>query len=151
MGRIVVRASVDAPRETVFDRLADVERVPEYSTLTRAVTYVSPGPVGRGTRWRENSPLGPVPTTCEWTIEDYDRPDRLVLGGTSTFVDARVVIDLDDTDGTTRIRQVTDHRFLPALGPVGRFLDDLAFEWMLARAQCENMRSFRRMVEAEAG
>lgn len=149
MGRITVRTTIEAPAEAVFDRLADLERMPEYSTLTRAVSTITPGPVRRGTRWTEANPVGPILTTGEWTVRDYDRPTRLGFEGTSAFVDARVGFDLEAVDGRTRLEQVTEFEFLSRLGPVGPVLERRAFTPVLAKQQRRSMLRFKRLVETE--
>ena len=145
MGRITVRTTIDAPPEIVFGRLADIERMAEYSTLTRAVSYITPGPVREGTRWAEDNPIGPIRTTGEWVVEEYERPNRLVFTGAATFVTVRVVLEVEGDDGKTRVEQVTDYEFLPPLSPLGRLLDDLVFKRVLANGQRENRLRFKRM------
>lgn len=149
MGRTTLRTAVDASRETAFDRLADIKRMPEYSTLTRDVSAVGPLPVGSGTRWVEDNPIGPVRTRGEGVVEEFDRPDRLVFKGTATFVDSRVAFEFEDQNGATRIEQATDYEFLPQPGPVGRLLDELAFKRVLTAGERESMLNFKRAVERD--
>lgn len=149
MGRITLRTTIDASPEVVFDALADIERMPEYSTLTKGLAYITPGPVQTGTYWREENPIGAIPTTGDWWVEEFDRPDRFVFEGEASFVNARVVFDVEDRAGRSYVEQVTTYEFLPQLGPLGRFLDRLAFKRVLAQGQRESMENFKRMVEAE--
>ena len=149
MGRITLRTTIDSSPEVVFDALADIERMPEYSTLTKGLAYITPGQVGEGTYWREENPIGPIPTTGDWWVEEFDRPDRFVFAGEASFVNARVVFDLGGRNGKTDVEQVTTYEFLPQLGPLGRFLDRLVFRHVLAQGQRESLENFKRMVEVE--
>lgn len=113
MGRIVLRTTIDAPLEVVFELLTDIERVPEYSTLTEELTCLTPGPIRENTRWGESNPIGPIPTTGEWRVQEFDPPEHFVFAGEASFVDARVAFDLMDWDGKTHVEQVTTYEFPP--------------------------------------
>ncbi|MDY6764529.1 MAG: SRPBCC family protein [Halobacteria archaeon] len=149
MTRIRMDMTVDAPRDEVWELLTDIERMPEYSTLTEEVTYISEGPVGEGTVWEEANPIGSIPTTGYWRVVEFDPPSHFVFDGDASFVNADVTFDLEDQNGKTELRQVTTYEFLPQLGFVGWLLDRFIFRYVLALGQAESLKNFKEMAESQ--
>ncbi|REJ07367.1 hypothetical protein DY023_03990 [Microbacterium bovistercoris] len=70
---------VEAPIEQVFDRLADIdgygEWMPSRGSLLRRTRLTSPGPVGPGTTYFDETSAGDVPGD----VTEYVRPTAIVF------------------------------------------------------------------------
>ena len=83
MAHIAGELVINRPVDEVFDFVADERNEPRYNPRIRRAEKLSPGPIGRGTRFRaEAVTLGrTVGMTSEYTA--YERPKR--LGRPSTW------------------------------------------------------------------
>jgi hypothetical protein len=77
MARIDGELVINRPVYEVFDFVADERNEPRYNPRIRRAEKLSPGPIGRGTRFRaEAVTLGRATgMTLEYTV--YERPRRL--------------------------------------------------------------------------
>jgi hypothetical protein len=77
MAHIKGEIVISQPVHVVFDFAADERNEPRFNPRMRRVEQISPGPIGRGTRFRaETTSMGrPVEMVIEFTA--YDRPARL--------------------------------------------------------------------------
>jgi len=78
MALFVNSAVIAAPRERVFDYVAERENEREWNPDCMSVEKLSDGPIGVGSRWRaqwKGSPVVEVHTT------EYDRPNHLTNHG----------------------------------------------------------------------
>ncbi len=88
--RIEQSFRVGSDPETLFDYLADPDRLPEWQTTKVAVEAITPGPVGQGSRFRERT-KGPGGREFEQVTEfaEFDRPRKLRV----TIVEGPVPVD----------------------------------------------------------
>jgi hypothetical protein len=87
-GLAIVENAVDIARspEDVFDYCTDLTREPEWNPKAKRVEKVSPGPIGRGTRYEAEFLKG-NPTTIEFVR--FDRPLGWESVGCSRRLDAK--------------------------------------------------------------
>ncbi|HZP15203.1 MAG TPA: SRPBCC family protein [Nocardioides sp.] len=74
MSLFVNSAVIAAPRERVFDYVAERENEREWNPECKSVEKLTDGPIGVGSRWRaqwKGSPVIEVETT------EYDRPNHM--------------------------------------------------------------------------
>ena len=78
--RVAESFLVRSDAETLFDYLADPERLPEWQTTKVAIEPLTPEPVGRGSRFRERT-RGPGGREFDQVTEfaEFDRPRRLAV------------------------------------------------------------------------
>ena len=99
MARIKRELVINRPVPEVFDLVADERNEPRYNPRIRRAEKLSPGPIGRGTRFRaEAVTLG---RTTEMTIQytTYERPRRLA---------SSIHMPAADIAGTLRFDPVAD-------------------------------------------
>jgi uncharacterized protein YndB with AHSA1/START domain len=75
--RIDLATEIAAPPERVFVLLADVMAWPKNIDAIEHVEVLTPGPVGRGTRFRETRRMHGRSATEEMTIDAFDPPHHL--------------------------------------------------------------------------
>jgi Polyketide cyclase / dehydrase and lipid transport len=77
MARIDGAVVIKRPVAEVFDFVADERNEPRYNPGIRRVEKLSPGPIGRGTRFRAEAVTlrRTVGMTIQYTV--YERPRRL--------------------------------------------------------------------------
>ncbi len=72
--RIEVGVEVAAPQAQVFEVFADLGRAAERISGIERVEILTPGPVGRGTRWRETRRMFGKEDTVELAITAFEPP-----------------------------------------------------------------------------
>jgi uncharacterized protein YndB with AHSA1/START domain len=143
MARIEGELVIHRPVHEVFDVVADERNEPRYNPRIRRPEKLSPGPIGRGTRFRaEAATLG---RTTEMTIEytAYERPRRLASSIHMPAADIVGTLRFDPVRNGTRMSWSWDVRphglyrlLTPVIARVGR------------RQEQENWGGLKRLLEA---
>ncbi len=147
MAQVRTTALVEAAPEDVWDVLNDTDRWPEWVTFTEKVTYVSEGPFGEGTLYRERSGPGPFKSESEWRVTEFDPPRRQVHRGDLGIMQVVLTFELDPADGYTRIYQTFDFEVFPQFRPLGWLLERVLIRWQMERGVNRTIRSLKRIVE----
>lgn len=121
MTRIDGEITINRPVDEVFDFVADERNEPRFNPRMRRVELVSPGPVGRGSRFRaEMATMGrATPMTIEFT--GYDRPRRLASRTRLSTMDIDGELTFDPLPVGTRMRwswTLRPHGLLRLAGPL---------------------------------
>lgn len=90
--------------EAVFDFVADERNEPRYNPNVRRAEQITPGEIGRGTRFRaETIQRGrPIPMTIEYTA--YERPHRIAPATHLATMESRGELTFDPVPAGTRMR-----------------------------------------------
>lgn len=80
--------TIARPVEDVFDFVADEHNEPRYNPQMNSVDKLTPGPIGKGTRWSATVNSRGRPLEMELEVTDYDRPRR--LASTTTMAAAQI-------------------------------------------------------------
>ena len=99
-GEIVINRPVDE----VFDFVADARNEPLYNALMLRAEKLTPGPIGIGTRFRDQIALTVGPAAIAIEIIDYERPRRLTESIRLSRMDIRGGLTFDPVPGGTRMR-----------------------------------------------
>jgi hypothetical protein len=104
MARIAGELVINRPVDEVFDFVADEQNEPRYNSRIRRAEKLSPGPIGRGTRFRaEAVTLGrTVGMTIDYTA--YERPRRLGSSIHMAAADILGTLCFDPVPDGTRMR-----------------------------------------------
>jgi len=142
--RIVETFHVDRPREAVFEYLADPSKLGDWQTSSRSVEPLSPGPPGRGSRFRERTKPPGLAREFEQVTEfsEFERPARLrihVIEGPQP-IDGTWSLE-PDQDGT-RVTFMAEGELRGAV----RYLQPLV-KRLIARQFAGYHRNLRRNVE----
>ncbi len=134
---------INRPPETVFDFVADACNEPRYNPHILRAEKISSGPIGPGTRFRnETTSMG---RTTEWTIEitSYERPRRFSSFLRSSAMDIQGEMTFDAVDAGTRMRWSWNLQprgifrfFAPLVSKLGQRLED------------RNWQNMKRYLEA---
>jgi hypothetical protein len=116
-GEIVIGRPVDA----VFDYVVDQRNEPQYNSQMVRAEKITPGPVGKGTRFR--SAVASRGHTAEMLIEctGYDRPKLFATATTMAQADIRYTLRFEPVPAGTRMRwsgQVRPKGAFRLLGPM---------------------------------
>ena len=103
MASIAGELVINRPVDEVFDFVADEQNEPRYNPRIRRAEKLSPGPIGRGTRFRaEAVTLGrTVGMTIEYTA--YERPRRLASSIHMAAADILGTLGFDPVSDGTRM------------------------------------------------
>lgn len=144
MARINGELVLNRPVTEVFDFVADERNEPRYNPGIRRAEKLSPGPIGRGTRFLAEAATGPRTSgmTIEYTA--FERPGRLASSIHMAAADIAGTLRFDPVDGGTRMRWSWELRprglyrlLAPVIGPVGR------------RAERANWARLKRFLEGQ--
>jgi hypothetical protein len=121
MARIDGEIVIDRPVDVVFDYVADQSNEPQYNSRMVRAEKISPGPVGKGTRFR--AAAASMGRTAEMLIEctGYDRPTRLASATTMHQADISYTLTFEPAASGTRMRwsgQVRPKGAFKLLGPL---------------------------------
>jgi uncharacterized protein YndB with AHSA1/START domain len=100
--RIELTVDIACPAEKVFAALTDLEHLPDWQSS--AVSSKPDGPLGVGTRIREQRSLMGRVLDNELEVTAYDPPRRFALEGRSGAVPLSIDHELVENDGKTVLR-----------------------------------------------
>ncbi|WP_338729674.1 SRPBCC family protein [Haladaptatus sp. DJG-WS-42] len=150
MARVESATTIRAPQEYVWELVCDVNRYPEISSaFTERVTYVSDGPVGKGTVYREYGGVGPMKDESEWMITEFAEPTRQIHEGDLGVMQPVLTIELESIGEDTRLFQALDFEMLPQVRPVGRLLEAVFVKRTMQRGLDDTVANVKRIAERE--
>jgi hypothetical protein len=106
------------------------------------------GPYGMGTVYYDYNRLGPFLQTTLWRITAFEPPSHQVHESESTLLPSKMTLNLSPAPEGTRLQMAVEYRFLPQLGPVGRFLEALLMNRMLKQVLKQNQASLNAYLTA---
>lgn len=127
MAHIVGKIRINAPREVVFDTVADSRNEPSFNTAMSQVELLTPGPVGLRTRFRAR-----MRPRMDMVVEltEFDRPNRLGSLTTSSMMETSGTLTFHgDGEATVmawdwQLRPKGWFRLVgPLVGPLGRRME----------------------------
>lgn len=142
---------IAAPRQAVWDLLADPRRHTELGTFVAAVTVLTEGEVREGTVYRERSGPGFMKSESEWTVTRFDPPHELVHTSGDPSMPAEATWTLEEVDvRSTKVTQALDFEMLPRFRPLGRLLEAAFAKRLMERETARMLHDLKRIVEARA-
>jgi hypothetical protein len=134
---------IDRPVDVVFDYVADQSNEPHYNPHMVRAEKITPGPVGKGTRFR--SAVASMGRTAEMLIEytGYDRPMLLASTTTMAQADFNYLLTFEPAAAGTRMRwsgQVRPKGVFRLLGPM--------ISWLGKRQERRIWASMKQHLEA---
>ena len=127
MPHVVGEIVINRPVEQVFDFVADERNEPRFNPKMLTVEKVTPGPVGKGTRFRTQ--VKARQRTAEMSVEftAYDRPRRLTSVSKLSNMEIEGTLTFDPVPEGTRMRWSWDlaprgilRLATPVIGLIGR-------------------------------
>ncbi|GEM_PF-115909 len=110
------RVEIDAPIADVWERLADIERQPDWMTEMKAVHLTTPGPVGVGTRGEATVRILGIAVNDPVEVVEYAPPHRFAIRHDGRFSGSGL-ITLDTLDGGRRTRVEWAETLIPPVLP----------------------------------
>jgi uncharacterized protein YndB with AHSA1/START domain len=152
MGPVSAEIEIDAPRERVFEVIADLARRPSFTDHFLSgfhLTRIESRGVGAGARFQVSSPLRKV--WMDTAIDELEAPHKLVEqghGGRANRIPTTIVWELtDDAGALTKVR--VSHWTEPS-NPLDRGLEVLAANSVSAeRGWREALRRLREQLESD--
>ena len=121
MSKLEREIEINAPREAVYDVLADPDCLGEWVTIMEELEEAPEGDLVPGSHLRQRMKVAGRRFHLDWTVVEADRPSRIVWEGKGPMhTKARAVYELAaNGDGKgTRFSYLNEYR-LPG-GPVGK-------------------------------
>lgn len=105
MHEVTATIDIAAPPEVVWGLLSDPHRYPELAEPTQRMVSVPEGPLRVGAVYREYGGLGPFRAESEWHVTEYEPVRHQVHDGDDGSMRYHLVIDIDPSDGGSRLTQ----------------------------------------------
>jgi hypothetical protein len=102
--RIEGEVVINRPVEEVFDFVADARNEPRYNPRMLRAEKLSPGPIGVGTRFRDEVRSMGRPAAIAIEVIGYERPRRLTNSIHMSTMDVRGGLTFDPVPAGTRMR-----------------------------------------------
>lgn len=141
---------IDAPRERLWALVNDFDRMTDWVTFADELTYLSEGPIGEGTVYREVGGIGPMASESEWEITVFEPPTRQAHVGDLGIMKPELTMTFEEHDGATRFTQELRFRALPRASALGWLLEQLVIKRAMQSGLRETQRNLKRLAEAEA-
>jgi hypothetical protein len=143
MAKIEGEILIGRPVDVVFDYVADQSNEPQYNPQMVRAEKITPGPVGKGTRFR--SAVASRGRTAEMLIEctSYDRPRLFASTTTMAQADISYTLTFEPAAAGTRMRwsgQVRPKGAIRLAGPV--------ITWLGIRQEQRIWTSMKKHLEA---
>ena len=140
---------IEVPRETVFDRLAQPERGPEWTPNLVRVERTSTIEAGPGLETRLIANVGGRHSQGSGRCVAWDPPQRLVLESTlDVGISSTTTVELADSGAGTRVIARVDYT-LPPKG-LGRLVGGLLGETLARKDLRKALANLKQQLEAEA-
>lgn len=147
MTTIVRHIEIDASPGDVFDVLADLDRLPNWSTITVETHDTPSPPLEPGQTFRQTLRVLGRNIEATWRVESVERPSRLMYDATGPHgAKLRMQQRLRDTGGATQVELEIDYE-LPG-GILGDVLDAAYVERRNEREAEHSLHNLKDFVEA---
>ncbi len=123
MASLELSRQIGAPPQKVFEVFTDLTRAAERVRGIQSLEILTPGPVGRGTRFRETRVMFGRKATEEMEVTDYQPPRSFAFGGESCGARITTRFDLRPQGSGT---QLDVHMETEALSFFAKLMSPLA-------------------------
>jgi uncharacterized protein YndB with AHSA1/START domain len=151
MGYAEAETTIQAPIESVWACLNDIDHTPEWVSGLEAAELKTTGSYGVGAEYCDHNRLGPFRQTTLWRVTAFDQPSCQVHESVSSVLPSRMTLSLSPSTEGTRLRMAVEYRFLPRLGLVSRVLEALLMNRMLAGVLKQNQVSLNAYLTRDPG
>ena len=150
MTRFRREIEIDAPRERVYDVLADPTCLGKWVTIQEELEEAPAGDLKEGSTVRQRMKVAGRRFHLSWTVVEADRPERIIWEGRGPLgTKARAVYELSENgDGRTRFSYLNEYS-LPG-GPAGRLAGG-AIARASRREADRTLKRLRDLVESRSG
>lgn len=147
MAHIEHTTEIDAAPEAVFDVLTDLDRLPDWSTVTVSTHDAPPKPLSAGQTFRQTLRVLGRNLDVDWEVKEVQRPNRLAYEATAPGGGRlRMTQQVRQAGDGSRVELDIDYD-LPG-GFVGEWLDEHYAERRNEREVEHSLHNLKELVEA---
>lgn len=139
---------INASPVSVWSFISDVERVPEWATMTEEVLETSNNPLQEGSVYRERSKIGPYASESEWEVTTFRPLEVQVHETDEPAFKAILTMAVAEEDGGTHFNFQADYELMPAFRPVGWLAEELFAARLIEQNFEETVDNVKRMSES---
>ena len=140
---------INAPRETVWSAMNDLDRKKDYVVFVQEVFNVRKLPVAQGTIYQERAKFGPKISISEWMFTEFDAPVRQVQESHSAEMIGKFTGTLQEIDSGTLLLVQMDVTLLPVFRPLGWLLEKLVVERKMKSDIATTLSLLKSLVETD--
>lgn len=148
MTPIAATVYINAPLERVWDFVSDIERAANMIEAIKRIELLTPGPVGKGTRFKETRVMFKKDATEEMEITEWAPPRRYVLECDSCGCHYRSAVSCIAEGDGTRVEMSMEAKPLSAVAKIMALLISRMMAGSMRKAFAKDLNDIKRAVEA---
>lgn len=141
---------VAAPREIVFQHLADFRNAPARVSGIKKVEILTAGPIGKGTRFKETRIMFGKEATETMEVLEFTPPSGYVLGAESCGCRYRSEFRLTSKGAGTDVQMTFEATPLTAFAKVMSFLMRPFMAKMCVKAILKDLDDIKKSIESDS-
>ena len=150
MGYAEAIQTIDAPIETVWDTLNDIDNTHKWVVGLERAEITTAGSYGFGTIYKDFNRIGPMLQVTEWHVTTFEPMSRQVHVSDSAVLPSKMVIVMAARAEGTRVRMSVEYRFLPKWGIVSRIFERLIMNYVLSNVLRQNLGQLNRYLQSQS-
>jgi uncharacterized protein YndB with AHSA1/START domain len=139
---------IDASIESLWDLVSDPPRYPEWVASTDRMIEVPKDGLRQGATYKEYAGFPPFKSESEWRVTVFEPHRRQVHLGDDGTVQMELTIELEPTDGGSRLTQTLDIRPRGMLTVLMVVMWPLVMRRRAQRAMHQTVADAKRLVES---
>ena len=139
---------IDASPASIWSFISDVERVPEWATMTEELLETSDNPLQEGSVYRERSKIGPYASESEWEVTTFRPVEVQVHETDEPAFRAILTMAVAEAGAGTRFAFRADYEMMPAFRPLGWVAEELFAGRLIEQNFKETVDNVKRMNES---
>ncbi len=148
MRTISLTKRINADPRTVFDISTDVPNFSKVVPAVKRIEVLTPGPVGKGTRFRETRVMFGKEATETLEFTEFNPPGGYTIGCTSCGVEYRFRFNIRGDAGATDLTMTMDCRPVSLLARVLSPLTGAMMKGAMTKALDSDLESIKKAAEA---
>jgi uncharacterized membrane protein len=146
LSRVDNAIDIKAPREKIFEYVADIEAQPEWVKWAKDVERTSTTAKGVGVTDRMVMQVGPRKERVEGMITDF-KDGQLYVRRLTKGMDLTEKVSLVNVSGGTRVAWILEYR--PPMGALGKFMDFLFMSRLMDQLMKDSLTNLKERMESK--
>lgn len=139
---------INASPASVWSLISDVERVPEWATMTEEMLETSDNPIQEGSMYRERSKIGLYASESEWEVTTFKPMEVQVHETDEPAFKAILTMAVAEEGEGTHFDFRADYELMPVFRPLGWLAEGLFAAKLIEQNFAETVDNVKRISES---
>ena len=151
MGYAEASQIINAPVETVWDTLNDIDNTAKWVAGLQHAEIVTRGAFGKGSIYTDYNKLPWAIQVTPWHVTEFEPMTRQVHVSESINLPSTMALTLQPMNGKTRVTFAVEFRFMPRYGQVSRLFERVVMNKVLKGVLRQNLGQLDRYLRHQVG